>query len=165
MQKFAKSACLVLLAGWIGSDTSLAQTNLPAPGSTNRPPVLRRNIRRFSGKILSVDRQAKTITLIESKTVIGITDKTRISKAKTRLSKKPTTFDDLAADQEVTGNYHQDGDGKWQADTLVVGDPRQPLEQPVPKTFVAPVRTNTVRTNTVRTSAVPTNTVSTNAVH
>jgi len=160
MQKFVKSACLVLLAGWIGSDTSLAQTNLPAPGSTNRPPVPRRSIRRFSGKILSVDRQAKTITLIESKTVIGISDKTRISKANTRLSKKPTTFDDLAADQLVTGNYHQDSDGKWQADTLVVGDPRQPLEQPVPKTFVAPVRTNTVRTN-----AVPTSTVSTNAVH
>ena len=160
MQKIAKSACLILLAGWIGSDTSLAQTNLPAPGNTNRSPVPRRSIRRFSGKILSVDSQAKTITLLEGKIVIGISDKTIISKAKTIKSAKPTTFDDLAADQLVTGMYHQDSDGKWQADTVVVGDPRQPLEQPVPKTFVAPVRTNTVRTN-----AVPTNTVSTNAVH
>jgi hypothetical protein len=155
MQKLAQSACLVLLAGWIGSDMSLAQTNLPAPGNTNRPPVERRIMRRFSGKILSVDSQAKTITLLESKIVIGISDKTRISKAKTIKSTKPSTFDDLAADQLVTGNFHQDSDGKWQADSLVVGDPRQPLEQPVPKTFVAPIRTN----------AAPTNTVSTNAVH
>ena len=150
MQRIAQSACLVLLAGWIGSATSLAQTNLPAPGNTNRPPVASRNIRRFSGKILSVDSQAKTLTLVESKVVIGISGKTMISKAKTIKSAKPTTFDDLAADQLVTGNYHSDSDGKWQADTVVVGDPRQPLEQPKPKTFVAPVRTNTVSTNAVR---------------
>jgi hypothetical protein len=165
MQKLAQSACLVLLAGWIGSDTSPAQTNLPAPGNTNRPTVVRRNMRRFSGKILSVDSKAKTITLMESKLVIGISDTTTISKANTTKSRKRSTFADLAADQLVTGMYHQDSDGKWQADTLIVGDPRQPLDQPVPKTFVAPVRTNTGRTNAVRTNAVPTNTVSTNAVH
>ena len=47
--------------------------------------------------------------------VIGITDKTRIIKAK---KPGPTTFDDLAADQEVTGIEPMDAAGKWQAETL-----------------------------------------------
>ena len=98
MKTLAKSACLVLLAAWAGSATSPAQTPSPAAPSTNRPAAATKlPSRRFSGKILSVDSKAKTITLQGgAKIVILITDKTRIIKAK-----KPALFDALAAAQAV----------------------------------------------------------------
>jgi len=141
MKTFAKSACLVLLATWAGSAMSLAQTTPPAATPTNRPAAATKlSSRRFSGKILSVDSKAKSITLQGgAKIVIVINDKTRIIKAK-----KPATFDVLAADQAVTGIERLDAAGKWSAETLNVGDPRQILDEPVLKTFVPPVRTNAV---------------------
>ncbi len=138
MKTFAKSACFFLLAAWAGSTTSLAQTSAPAQ-ATNRPAAATKlPARRFSGKILSVDSKAKSIALQGGvKIVILITDKTRIIKAKT-----PATFSALAAEQAVTGIERLDAAGKWYAETLNVGDPRQPLQEPVLKTFVAPVKTN-----------------------
>jgi hypothetical protein len=134
MRTFSKSACLVLLAAWAGSALSSAQTN-PAAATTNSPAAATKMpTRRFSGKILSVDVKAKTITLQGgAKAVVVITDKTRIIKAK-----KPAAFDALAADQAVTGIEQMVAAGIWQAETLTVGDPRGLLEAPVPKTFVAP---------------------------
>ena len=151
MKTFAKSACFVLLAAWAGGATSLAQTTPPAATTTNRPAAATKlPSRRYSGKIFSVDSKAKTITLQGGvKIVISITDKTRIIKAK-----KPATFDVLAADQAVTGIERLDAAGKWYAETLNVGDPRKPLDEPVPKTFVAPAKTNAVKTNAVKTNAV-----------
>jgi len=145
MKTFAKTACLILLAGWSGSATAPAQTNQPAATTTNRPgPATKLPSRRFGGNILSVDSKAKTITLQGGiKIVIAITDKTRIIKAK-----KPATFDALAAGQAVTGIEQLNG-GKWQAQTLNVGDPRQIPDEPVGKTFVPTAKTNAVKTNAV----------------
>ncbi len=139
MKTFTKTACLILLAGWSGSATTQAQTNAPAATTTNRPATMTKlPSRRFSGDIQSVDSKAKTITLQGGiKIVIAITDKTRIIKAK-----KPATFDVLAAGQAVTG-IEQLAAGKWQAQTLNVGDPRQIPDEPVGKTFVPTVKTNT----------------------
>lgn len=144
MNTFAKSTCLVLLAAWAGSATSLAQPAPSATTPTNRPATAaKKPTRRFSGKILSVDSKTMTITLQgEAKIQVGLTDKTRIIKAK-----KTATFDALAADQAVTGIEHLESTGKWLADTLNVGDPRQPLDEPITKTFVPPPKTNTVKTN------------------
>jgi len=134
MKTFAKSACLVLLAAWAGNAVSSAQTNPPA--ATTNPPAAatKMTTRRFSGKILSVDIKAKTITLQGgAKAVVAITDKTKIIRAK-----KPATFDVLAADQAVTGIEQRDAAGNWQAETLNVGDPRQLLTEPPPKVIIAP---------------------------
>jgi hypothetical protein len=112
-----------------------AATNPPATAATN-PPVAatRMPSRRFAGKVLSVDAKAKTVTLQGgAKAVIRINDKTRIIK-----SKKPATFDVLAADQAVSGIERLDASGKWNAETLDVGDPRQVLAEPAPKVVVAP---------------------------
>jgi hypothetical protein len=135
MNTFAKSACLVLLAAWAGSAGSSAQTTPPAASINNPPgPATKMPSRRFSGKILSVDLKTKTITLQGgAKAVIGVTDNTRIIKAK-----KPATFDVLAANQLVSGIERLNAAGIWQAESLDVGDPRELLEIPVPKTFVAP---------------------------
>ena len=139
MKTFFKCACLILLAAWAGSAASLAQTNSPS-AATNQPAAAMKRPLRYGGKILTVDSNAKTIMLQgEGKVVIGLTDKTKIIK-----DKKPATFDVLAADQAVTGLGHKDAAGKWMADTLNVGDPRQPLAEPVLKTFVAPPKTNAV---------------------
>ena len=118
----------------------------PAAGATNRPAATTKlPSRRFSGKIQSVDVKAKTITLQGGgKVVIAITDNTRIIKARA-----PATFDVLATNLTVTGIEQQDPTGKWMAQTLNVGDPRQIPDEPVGKTFVPSVKTNAVKTNTV----------------
>jgi hypothetical protein len=84
--------------------------------------------RRFSGKIIAVDSKAQIVTLQGGdKTGIGVTDKTKIVK-----DKKPATFDALAVGQSVTGMERQVAPGKWEADSLNVGDTsaRQPIEEP-----------------------------------
>ena len=113
----------------------MAQTNTPHLSTTNPPATATKMpSRRFSGKILSVDIKAKTITLQGgAKAVVGVTDKTKIIKAK-----KPATFDVLAADQAVSGIERLDASGKWLAETLDVGDPRAALDAPVPKAVIAP---------------------------
>jgi hypothetical protein len=148
MNTFVKTVCFVLLAAWGGSAVALAQTPPPAAGATNRPAATTKlPSRRYSGKIQSVDSKAKTITLQGGiKIVITITDNTRIIKAK-----QPATFDVLATNLTVTGIEQLDATGKWQAQTLNVGDPRQIPDEPVGKTFVPSVKTNAVKTNTVTT--------------
>jgi hypothetical protein len=136
MKTFANSACLVLLAAWAGNAVSPAQTAPPAaaPATNATAAAARMPSRRFSGKILTVDTTAKTITLQgAAKVVVGITDKTKITRAK-----KPATFDVLAADQAVVGIERQDAAGLWHAETLNVGDPRQLLTEPAPKVVIAP---------------------------
>jgi len=93
---------------------------------TNPPtPVSRVPSRRYSGKILTVDSKTQIITLQGGdKAGIGVTGRTRIVK-----DKKPAAFADLAAGQSVSGMARRDITGKWLADTLTVGDTRQPTEE------------------------------------
>jgi len=135
MKTFAKTACFVLLVTCAGSAMSLAQTAPPA-ATTAKPPAaaVKTLSRRFAGKILSVDAKAKTVALQgPAKVVLVLTDKSVITKVKT-----PATFDALAADQPVTGIERQDASGKWQVESLHVGDPRQLLTEPAPKVVIAP---------------------------
>jgi hypothetical protein len=148
MKTFSKGVCLVLLAAWAGGGVSLAQTNLP-PGTpanrtnatpsltsrtgvsrtttiTNPPaPVTRVRTQRFSGKILTVDTNAQRVTLQGGEAAgIGVTATTKIMK-----DKKAATIAALAPGQSVSGMERRDATGKWQADTLNVGDTRQPSEE------------------------------------
>ena len=147
MKPFAKSACCLLLAAWAGNASSMGQALPSATAATN--PITagsRMPTRRFSGKILSVDTNAKTVALQGgAKAVLGITDQTKIIKAK-----KPATINDLAPDQAVTGIERLDASGKWLADSLDVGDSRAPLEAPVPKTVIAPMAPSTFSAGEVK---------------
>jgi len=147
MNTFAKGACLALLAAWAGSASSMAQA-IPSVTTATNPatPGGRLPSRRFSGKILTVDTNAKTVTLQGGANVVfGITDQTRIIKAK-----KPATINDLAPDQKISGIERLDASGKWQAETLDVGAPRAPLAAPVPKVVIAPVSPSTFSAGEVK---------------
>ena len=134
MKSIVKSASIFLLAVWAGGSVGLAQTNTP-PG-TNTPPVPAVRIPRFSGKIATVDVQAKTFTLQGATNVqIQVTSQTIIMK-----DRQPATFDALEAGQQVNGVKRQDPSGKWFALRVSVGQPRllpgqippQPAPRPVP---------------------------------
>jgi hypothetical protein len=147
MNTFAKSACLALLAAWAGSVSSMGQALPSAVAATN--PITaggRMPSRRIAGKILSVDTNTRTVALQGgAKAVFGITDQTKIIKAR-----KPATINDLAPDQEVSGIERLDASGNWQAETLDVGAPRAPLEAPVPKVVIAPVSPSTFSVGEVK---------------
>lgn len=147
MKPFAKCACYVLLAAWAAGASALAQA-LPSVTSATNPvaPGGRMPSRRFSGRILTVDTNAKTVALQGGANVVfGITDQTRIIKAR-----KPATINDLAPDQEISGIERLDASGKWQAETLDVGAPRAPLAAPVPKVVIAPVSPSTFSAGEVK---------------
>jgi hypothetical protein len=152
MRTFSKSAWIVLLAALAGGVTSPAQTNPPAAltnskpsglltftsrnaesskatiTNTPKPMTTRVTSRRYSGKILSVDTNANVITLQGGETAgIGITGNTKIVK-----DKQPATIAALAVGQSVSGMERRDRTGKWQADTLSVGDARQPAWEEEP---------------------------------
>jgi hypothetical protein len=126
MKLLVKCACLFSLAVFCaGGNVLLAQTG--APDSTNKPAAAApRLIKRFTGKIASLDAQAKTFT-VESATndVVQITSQTRIAK-----DRKPATFEDLAVGQTVTGAKHQDATGTWVATTVSVAVPKPPTTDP-----------------------------------
>jgi hypothetical protein len=152
MRTFSKSAWLVLLVALAGGVTSLAQTNPPAALGTNKssalvtftsrnpvsskdtitntpkPATTRVTSRRYSGKILSVDTNARVITLQGGeKAGIGIPADTKIVK-----DKQPATIVALAVGQSVSGMERRDRAGNWLADTLNVGDARQPAWEEEP---------------------------------
>jgi hypothetical protein len=72
----------------------------------------------FRGKIHSVDKAAKTVTLDgkEKKRVIHITPQTRIAKAG-----KPAKLEDAMVGEEVGGQALRNGDGKEEAVSLRLG--------------------------------------------
>jgi hypothetical protein len=121
MKSLAVRVAVFLLAAWGCGSLLLAQTNTPAATNNPSSTVFKPMSKRFSGKIASVDAQAKTIALENTiKDEIQMTSRTRIIK-----NKQPATFDALAAGQQVTGIKRQDTNGNWMALTLTVGDPRQ----------------------------------------
>jgi hypothetical protein len=108
--------------------TNFTISNPPVP--TTRVPS-----RRYSGKLLGVDTNAHLITLQGGeKAGIGITDKTQIVK-----DKQMTNINALAVGMSVSGMERRDATGKWNAETLNVGDTRQPMEE---EPTVIPVAAN-----------------------
>ena len=72
----------------------------------------------FRGKIGSVDKEAKTITLegATSKRTIHITASTKLEKGG-----KPATLNDAAAGEQVTGQCRKTSDGKEEAVSVYLG--------------------------------------------
>lgn len=72
----------------------------------------------FHGKIATVEQTAKTFTIAgkEKSRAFKVTDATVITK-----SGAPGTFADLAANEEVRGNYVKAADGTMEARTVKVG--------------------------------------------
>jgi hypothetical protein len=129
MKTFTKCAAQILLAAVVGSTTCLAQTApaQPVPATTRPAP------HRFSGKVTTIDPKAKIVTIQPDKLLIAVTDTTKIIKLKVAAK-----FGDLAVGDTITGFDHKDASGNWVADSLNVGQARQVLDAPAPKTFVAP---------------------------
>lgn len=68
----------------------------------------------FNGKIPSVDKTAKTITVGER--IFQIISETRLKKGG-----KPATLDDATVGEAIGGNYQKGGDGKLNARTVNLG--------------------------------------------
>ena len=84
------------------------EQNEPAKGEKKQGAI------PFRGKLTSVDKSAKTITVGER--TFQITSETRIMKAG-----KPATLDDAVVGEEVGGQYKKAGDGKLVAGMVRFG--------------------------------------------
>ena len=120
--------------------TANAQTDAPTnSASTNAPTAKPKpKVKRYTGKIVSVDADAKTITYTtaggESKT-IKLTSTVKIKK-----DGKPAVLADATVGLRVSGTLHEDADGNWSASTVNIGEPKPkaavatPANPPAPDT-------------------------------
>ena len=116
IQKIAKFTLMTLLAATVlGVPMKVcAQTNAPeGPKITKSKPL------PFTGKLGTVDKVAKTITLDE-KTKPGRTFEVD---SETRIMKngKPATLDDGVVGEHVRGSFTKSADGKLEAHTISFG--------------------------------------------
>ena len=117
-----KIGFLGLAAAILTSLTSsgLAQTNLTSPkkvtAETNAPAALGKKPSSgpFHGKLVSVDKHLKTITV--GKRTFQITSETKLKKAG-----KPATLDDGVVGEPVSGYAKSTPDGKLLAKTVNFG--------------------------------------------
>lgn len=68
----------------------------------------------FGGKIIALDKQAKTVTV--GKRVFHVTSETKITK-----NEKPATLDDATVGEEIGGAYKQDAEKKMNLVSLRIG--------------------------------------------
>jgi hypothetical protein len=122
MKSFAKICLVLLTAVTMAAFTAQAQTNA-MPSGTNKPPAAAKpRVKRYAGKIASVDKDAKTITITlanGTSQTIQITSNTKIKK-----DGQPGTFADAVAGQKVRASEHQDDSGNWVATTVNIGEPK-----------------------------------------
>jgi hypothetical protein len=124
MKSFVKRVCVLLLASWAGGNLVMAQT--AATATNKQVATAPRLTKRYTGKIASLDAQAKTFILQGAPAdPTEVTSDTKITK-----DKKPATFEELAVGQMVTGAKHQDADGKWVATAVNVAVPKPPTVDP-----------------------------------
>jgi hypothetical protein len=93
---------------------SAQSTNKPVPaaseGKSKAVP--------FHGKVASVDKSAKTITLDDkNKRTFQVTSETKIKK-----DNKPATLDDVTAGENISGSYKKGEDNKLILNSLYVGE-------------------------------------------
>ena len=100
-----------------------AVTTLPARAADDAKPAAPRAT-PFRGKIDSVDKQAKTFKINDR--TFNITADTKIVK-----DGKPATSEDVAAGQDVAGQYREGADKKLNVVGLRIGG-RPPQAKPVP---------------------------------
>jgi len=100
-----------------------AQTNSPDAG-TNKPSMApaKPKSKRYTGKITSVDADAKTITF----TLANGTSQTLHITSKTRIRKdgEPATLADATAGERIYGAERKDDAGDWVAGSVNIGQPK-----------------------------------------
>ena len=105
----------LLAVGAIGVALPASAADQPAPADAPSKAKKSKGM-PFNGKIKSVDKAAKTITLNREKSnVLQITSQTKITK-----DGKPAVFDDVVAGETVGGLAHEK-DGKLEVVSLRVG--------------------------------------------
>jgi Cu/Ag efflux protein CusF len=110
--KFGLVGLLAVAVAGLPVCAGAANTNAPAAAKTKRAGAV-----PFHGKVKSVDKTAKTITLGEkTERTIQITSETKILKAE-----KPATLDEVTVGEQVSGAYKKDAEGKLNAVSLHIG--------------------------------------------
>jgi hypothetical protein len=118
MRKFLSQTVFAGVIGLLASGITLQSraADSDKPPAKEETPAPRPRGVPYNGKVASVDKIAKTITLNgEKNRVIQVTSKTRIMK-----DGKPATFDDATVGEKVGGFAHQVGD-KLEARSLNIG--------------------------------------------
>ena len=132
MKSFAKICLALITAVTLAATTGHAQTD--STSGTNKaasvPP--KPKAKRYAGKIDSVDKDAKTVTITSARSgsqTLHITSKTRIMK-----DGEPATLEDAAAGLRASGSERQDDSGNWVATTLNIGQTKKPAAPAAPST-------------------------------
>ena len=105
---------IIMAALFSGASLSLQAADQPADKAPDGKKETPEKFKGFNGKVKSVDKVAKSITLEGDKAqTLQITSETRISK-----DRRPATLDAVTAGDHVTGRAREGADGKWEALTL-----------------------------------------------
>ncbi|MDB6067973.1 MAG: hypothetical protein JWR26_4181 [Pedosphaera sp.] len=92
-------------------------TKPATPAAPATPPAVKPHPLPFKGKLASVDKVAKTITLDgTTKRVFAVTSETKIMK-----TGKAATLEDAVVGEEVRGSYLKGDDGKMSLKSLTFG--------------------------------------------
>jgi hypothetical protein len=124
MKSFAKIGVVLLAALTLAAYSSNAQTASTAP-STNNPAAAKPKpkSKKYAGKVVSVDNDAKTIAVTLSSgasQTIHVTSKTHI-----RKDGQPATLADVTAGEHIYGSEHQNDAQDWVATTVTIGEPKK----------------------------------------
>jgi hypothetical protein len=130
-ENFTRFLGCVLVAGFTVAGTFSARSadTTEKPDAKEKAPEVKPHPRPFNGKIVSIDKAHKTITLSGEKArVVHITPHTHITKAG-----KHATFDEATVGEEVGGAAIHSADGKMEATSLRIGPKPEPKPEVKPK--------------------------------
>ena len=111
-------AALAVLPAQLQAQTTTNKAAASKKATTDKTDSTAKKAHPFHGKLASVDKTAKTITLEgkEKARVFLITSETRI-----RKDRKPATLDDVQLGERVGGSARENAAGKMEVVTLNVG--------------------------------------------
>jgi hypothetical protein len=116
----AKIACFAFVAAALVAAPAISR----AEDSTNAPaatPAPKKKALPFHGKVVSVDSAAMTFTV--GTMTIAISSTTKITK-----DGQPAIFADITAGEMVSGSYKKDAEGKMNASSVKIGQPKKKAE-------------------------------------
>lgn len=119
----AKIACFTFIAAAVvatpattfAADTNTPAATTPAPKKNPNPP--------YHGKVASVDAAAMTFTY--GTTTVAVASTTKITK-----DGKPAVFSDITVGEAVRGTYKKDGEGKFTAISVMIGEKKKKADAP-----------------------------------
>ena len=112
MKRFIFPILIAVAVAFSAMPTQAADEKAPAERREQRPRAI-----PFRGKIVAVDKQAKTIKISgERERVFHIGSETRLVKAG-----KPATLEDATVGEEVAGAYREGADKKLEASMVRFG--------------------------------------------